>query len=59
MYFANHSGLLEFDGITWKLHPLPNETIMRTVIVVASDSIDLHQWVSRVGFFGNPMQMGI
>lgn len=35
MYFANHNGLLSFNGNTWKLHTLPNQTTIRSV---ASDS---------------------
>ena len=31
IYVANNSGLLEFNGVTWKLYPTPNETIMRSV----------------------------
>lgn len=50
MYFANHSGLLEFDGITWKLHPLPNETIMRAVMV-ASDSLIYTSGYRELGFW--------
>lgn len=50
MYFANHSGLLEFDGITWKLHPLPNETIMRRVMV-ASDSLIYTSGYRELGFW--------
>lgn len=38
VYFANHQGLLEFDGVSWKLHRLPNQTILRSVLVV-SDSL--------------------
>lgn len=33
IYVANNSGLLEFNGATWKLYPTPNETIMRSVKV--------------------------
>jgi len=33
MYFANNSGLLEFDGISWILYPSPNGGIIRTVAV--------------------------
>ena len=33
MYFANNSGLLEFDGISWTLYPSPNGGIIRTVAV--------------------------
>lgn len=39
MYFANTSGLLEFDGITWTLYPSPNGGITRTVAVDKSNLI--------------------
>lgn len=32
-YIANNFGLLEFNGTNWKLHPTPNNTIMRSVFV--------------------------
>ena len=32
VYVANNFGLLEFNGINWKLHPTPNNTIMRSVL---------------------------
>jgi len=35
MYFANNEGLLVFDGNVWSLYPLPNKTIVRSVLVVA------------------------
>jgi len=38
IYFANHSGLLEFDGTNWKLNSQPNLTTMRCVKVM-SDSV--------------------
>lgn len=31
MWFGNNEGLLEFDGIHWRLYPLPNRTIVRSV----------------------------
>jgi DNA-binding CsgD family transcriptional regulator len=31
MYFANNEGLLSFDGRYWKLYPLPNKTIVRSI----------------------------
>lgn len=31
LYAANNKGLLEFNGMQWKLHPSPNETIIRCV----------------------------
>ncbi|RKD90999.1 helix-turn-helix and ligand-binding sensor domain-containing protein [Mangrovibacterium diazotrophicum] len=51
MFFANHNGLLEFDGTNWQLHRLPNETILRSVYAVTNDSIytsgyrELGYWV--------------
>ena len=33
MYFANNRGLLEFDGISWKLYPSPKGNILRSVAV--------------------------
>jgi DNA-binding CsgD family transcriptional regulator/ligand-binding sensor domain-containing protein len=34
IYFANNSGLLEFNGSSWTLYNSPNETIIRSVTVV-------------------------
>lgn len=31
MYFANNEGLLAFDGTSWKLHRMPNFSIVRSV----------------------------
>ena len=31
MYFGNNSGLLEFNGSRWKLYPVPNNSIVRSV----------------------------
>jgi ligand-binding sensor domain-containing protein/DNA-binding CsgD family transcriptional regulator len=33
MYFANNEGLVTFDGNYWKLHPLPNKTIVRSIAI--------------------------
>src|SRR5215212_4085986 len=33
IYFGNNEGLLSFDGTFWKLYPLPNHTIVRSVEV--------------------------
>jgi len=30
IYVANNFGLLEFNGVTWKTYPTPNNTIMRS-----------------------------
>ncbi len=34
IYFANHEGLLAFNGSNWSLNKSPNETIIRSVKVV-------------------------
>ncbi|WP_153795936.1 ligand-binding sensor domain-containing protein [Foetidibacter luteolus] len=31
LYFANNEGLLSFDGTHWRLYPLPNKTIVRSL----------------------------
>ena len=31
MYFANNEGVLTFDGSRWKIYPLPNKTIVRSI----------------------------
>lgn len=32
LYFANNEGVLVFDGTYWKLYPLPNKTIVRSIV---------------------------
>ncbi|HTJ13129.1 MAG TPA: triple tyrosine motif-containing protein [Dinghuibacter sp.] len=34
MYFANNEGLMSFDGTYWKIYPLPNGTIVRSITLV-------------------------
>jgi len=34
IYVANNKGLLEYNGATWKLYTLPNESILRSAKVV-------------------------
>jgi hypothetical protein len=31
IYIANNEGLLSFDGNYWRLYPMPNKTIVRSV----------------------------
>jgi DNA-binding CsgD family transcriptional regulator len=50
IYFANHAGLLEFDGTNWKLHQLPNQTILRSLKVV-SDSLIYTGGYREIGFW--------
>jgi ligand-binding sensor domain-containing protein/DNA-binding CsgD family transcriptional regulator len=39
IYFANNEGLLSFDGTYWKVYPLPNKTIVRSVEIAADNNI--------------------
>ncbi len=39
IYVANNEGLLSFDGTYWKLYPLPNKTIVRSVSIGADNKI--------------------
>lgn len=34
LYFANTTGLLEYNGENWNLYPVPNKTIVRSIKVV-------------------------
>lgn len=33
LYFANNSGVLSFDGTYWRLYPLPNRTVVRSLAI--------------------------
>lgn len=39
IYIANDSGLLEFDGITWRLNRLPNSVNVRSIAVLSHNTI--------------------
>lgn len=34
MYFGNNNGLLQFDGSEWELHKMPQNKIVRSILVV-------------------------
>lgn len=34
MYFGNNDGILEFDGTQWNIYPVPNFSIVRSVLAV-------------------------
>ncbi|MUP43697.1 histidine kinase [Gramella aestuarii] len=36
LYFANSTGLLEFNGENWNIYPVPNNTIVRSLKVVGN-----------------------
>ena len=50
MYFANNNGLLEFDGTSWRLYHLPNETILRAVLAL-NDSLIYTSGYREMGFW--------
>ena len=50
MYFANHHGLLEFDGTSWQLYELPNKTIMRAVYA-PNDSLIYTSGYQEIGYW--------
>lgn len=56
IYFANTQGLLEFDGTTWHLNRLPNESIMRSV-KVQNDSMIFTGGYRELGYW-KPDQYG-
>ena len=33
LYFANNNGLLQFDGVNWRTYPLPNYSIVRSILI--------------------------
>jgi len=39
MYFANNEGLLSYNGRYWKLYPLPNKTVVRSVKIAKDGKI--------------------
>ena len=39
VYFGNDGGLLEFDGVVWKLHSAPDNQVVRSLYVVSSDMV--------------------
>lgn len=48
MYFGNNEGLITFDGGYWKLYPLPNGTIVRSLYIDPDDRV----YVGGQGEFG-------
>lgn len=50
MYFANTDGLLSFDGVFWRLYPLPNKTVVRSVAAGRDNRIYVGGQ-KEIGFF--------
>jgi len=52
MYFANNDGLLTFDGSHWKLHPLPNKTVIWS-LAIGSDGKIYVGGQDEIGYFSS------
>lgn len=52
MYAANSDGLLEYDGANWRLLPLPNGQIVRSVLCVKPTNSAERVYVGGFGEFG-------
>lgn len=48
MYFGNGVGVLEYDGVSWRLIPVSNQTIVRSLAIDENNRI----YVGAVGDFG-------
>lgn len=50
MFFGNSEGLLAFDGSYWKLHPVPNNTFIRSLQVAKDGKIYVGAQ-NEIGYF--------
>jgi signal transduction histidine kinase/ligand-binding sensor domain-containing protein len=48
MYFGNNKGVLEYDGVNWRLIPVSNHSIVRSLAIDSTGTI----YVGAVGEFG-------
>ena len=48
MYFGNNKGVLEYDGVNWRLIPVSNHSIVRSLAINSAGTI----FVGAVGEFG-------
>jgi DNA-binding CsgD family transcriptional regulator len=56
MYFANNGGLLSFDGTNWRIYPMPNYSIIRSIFIDDRDIIYVGAF-NEIGYF-TPDEMG-
>lgn len=54
MYFANYEGLLTFDGSFWKIYPLPNKTVVRSLALGNDNKIYVGSQADFGYFAPNP-----
>ncbi|MBX2924643.1 MAG: hypothetical protein KF746_20745 [Chitinophagaceae bacterium] len=57
LYFANNEGLMSFDGTYWKIYPLPNRTIVRSVATAHDHKIYVGGQ-DEIGYF-SPNRQGV
>lgn len=57
LYFANNEGVLSFDGTYWKIYPLPNRTIVRS-IAIGEDNKLYVGGQDEIGYF-TPGKQGV
>ena len=50
LYFGNESGVVEYDGASWRLTPLPNLSVVRSLAADAGGTI----WVGGQGVLELP-----
>lgn len=50
LYFGNNQGLLSFDGTRWRVYPMPNNSIVRSVYIDEQDIIYTGAF-NEFGFF--------
>lgn len=54
IYFGNDIGLLEFDGVDWRLYQLEKASVVRSVYAVSGDTIysggyeEFGQWIRQI-----------
>lgn len=56
LYAANNEGVLSYDGTNWKLYPLPNRTIVRSLMIGTDNKLYVGGQ-DEVGFF-SPNALG-
>ena len=57
MYFGNGQGLLEFDGNNWRLYPVPNNSVIRSLAIGEDGKIYVGAQ-SELGYF-SPDSLGL
>lgn len=51
LYFANNEGLITYDGTYWKVYPLPNRTILRSIAIDRNDDRIYVGGQGEIGYF--------